>query len=87
MTKADKTTATKTAETPSLVTKEAREKYQTKSAMIKYLASKGLVVKDVHKIMVGAGYVSAKTGDPIRYQHVRNVMKAPAKKTQENTAS
>jgi hypothetical protein len=54
--------------------------HKTKSAVIRYLASQGETVASIHKILVSAGWKSEKSGEPIRYQHVRNVLKTPAKR-------
>lgn len=47
------------------------ESLKTKSAVIKYLASKGMSRGDIARFL------------DIRYQHVRNVLTAPVKKVKE----
>jgi hypothetical protein len=70
--------------------------HKTKSGVIRALAAEGLKVNEIHKVLKEAGWHSDKNpGEPIRYQHVRNVLNqnlkkgssAPAATTEANTAS
>ena len=50
---------------------EAEPVFETKSARIRYLASKGMKTADIARLM------------GIRYQHVRNTLERPLKKVEE----
>lgn len=53
----------------------------TKSAVIRRLSADGLDHKTIHKVLKDAGWKSDKNpGEPIRYQHVRNVLTQQVKK-------
>jgi len=58
--------------------------YKTKSGVIRAMAAPPyyLTQGEIHKLLVKAGWTSDRTpGEPIRYQHVRNVLHTPVKKT------
>lgn len=51
---------------------------KTKSAVIRELSAKGLKANEIHKLLKGAGWHSDRNpSEPIRYQHVRNVLNQP----------
>lgn len=57
------------------------QEHKTRSGVIRYLASQGLKTNQIHKILKDAGWRSHKdNNEPIRYQHVRNVLTQPLKK-------
>jgi hypothetical protein len=66
----------KTYDIPALFTE-----HKTKSNVIRFLSSEGLKTGEIAKMLQDAGVVSV-NGTPIRYQHVRNVLTQPVKKTE-----
>lgn len=80
------TAATTVAETPKYDVAALLGEHKTRSAVIRYLSGQGHDVKGIHKILVAAGWKSEKSGEPIRYQHVRNVLKQQPKRA-STTAS
>ncbi len=69
-----KTTATE-APTVTYNIKELLEQYKTKSAVIRHLNGLGMKRGDIVKVFTDGGV-------KMIYQHVRNVLVQPAKKTQ-----
>lgn len=70
------TKATKTVTEPVVQT----EPKATKSARIRELFAQGKTRSEIVKIM------TAETGKPIKYQHVRNVLVTPMKRKDTDTA-
>ncbi len=56
---------------------KALEQYGSKSAVIRSLAAEGKDVKTIYHTLVDAGVTNEEGTNPIRYQHVRNVLKMP----------
>lgn len=73
-------------QTPKYSVSELFETHKNKSSVIRFLSSEGLSVKEITKILQEAGITSA-NGTPIRYQHVRNVIKQPLKAASTSAAS
>lgn len=62
---------------------------KSKSAVIRALhaAPNNLKVNEIHKLLKDAGWKADKSGEPIRYQHVRNVLTQKPKKPSTASAS
>lgn len=79
-TKGSKTSTTTTAPKMLFDYNKALKEHGTKSAVIRSLAAKGLDTKTIYHTLVDAGVTNGDGTFPIRYQHVRNVLKMPVGK-------
>ena len=55
--------------------------YKTKSGVIRGLSSEGLDTKTIYKTLKDLNVTNGSGTNPIRYQHVRNVLVTPIKKS------
>lgn len=65
---------------PTYNVPELLTQLQSKSAVIRYLASQGMNVKTIHKLLIQHSWTNNEGTHPFRYQHVRNVLNTIVKK-------
>lgn len=81
--KIEATAAVTTEATEAVVTYDVNAmltELKSKSAVIRKLASDGMACKTIYKLLTEANWTNNAGTNPIRYQHVRNVLVTPVKK-------